>query len=502
MTDFILANAPVAIPDQDLPLRTGRKGFHRSEGLWQVAGYGDGQKAPLFPDGPRLDGGDAGEKRVFFYQHGSILAASSSLKWLSDWMQARGFATVLDPAAAYCMLSYGYMLEDLTPIAGVRKLQAGLTAMTDGSKWIRSVRVDYKAVEYRNRPKQLWIQALEETFRSSVESLGAAPGADEAVRVTLSGGLDSRMVAQAVSRRFRNISLAGTGQKDYLDHSIGRKVARLLAQPYYYHVLDPGSYLTEVSLPVQLNEGLVFFNGAAHMIPLYRIWNGSNTIWSGLLGDALLGTYNSAPVDKPVQPAAGAVSTKLIHKALEHFPGIADRYPNEVLFKLYNRGFNGINNGMWTTEPFGEMVSPFMTKSFMQLCLSVPPELKYGEALYLDWIRARHPRLAALPWEATGKAPLHARATRWHQRLQRLKVAWYLRVQKDDRPISMLPYLHWERVNPRIREVHDALYDRLINQLDGTLGADARRLYESGSLSERALVLTLLEAIDYLKLKV
>jgi hypothetical protein len=50
--------------------------------------------------------------------------------------------------------------------------------------------------------------------------------------------------------------------------------------------------------------------------------------------------------------------------------------------------------------------------------------------------------------------------------------------------------------------VHDALYDRLINQLDGTLGADARRLYESGSLSERALVLTLLETIDYLKLKV
>jgi asparagine synthase (glutamine-hydrolysing) len=417
-------------------------------------------------------------------------------------MQERGFATVLDTAAAYCMLSYGYMLEDVTPIAGVRKLQAGLTAHTDGSKWIRSVRVDYKAVEYRNRPKTLWIQALEETFRSSVESLGQVPGPDEAVRVTLSGGLDSRMVAHAVSRRFRNLSLAGTGQKEYLDHSIGRKVARLLAQPYYYHVLDPGNYLTEVSLPVQLNEGLVFFNGAAHMIPLYRIWSGSHTIWSGLLGDALLGTYNSAPVDKAVQPTAGAVSTKLIHKALEHFPGLTDRYPNEVLFKLYNRGFNGINNGMWTTEPFGAMVSPFMTKAFMQLCLSVPPELKYGEALYLEWIRARHPRLAALPWEATGKAPTSARATRWHQRMQRIKMAWYLRVKHDDRPVSMLPYLHWERVNPRIREVHDEHFNQRIGLLSGGLGADARRLYAEGSLGERALVLTLLETIDYLKLKV
>ena len=500
MTDYILANAPVSIPAQDLPMREGRKPFQRTQGLWQVAGYGHPDEV-LFEDaGPVLYPGHDGTKRIFIYQHGDTLAASTSLLFLTEWMRSRGFATRLNEVAAWCMLSFGYMLEDCTPVAGVSKLMAGVEARAEGGKWVRRLRVDFRGIETRNRPLKLWIQSLESSFKKGVDELGQSPEPGVSPRVTLSGGLDSRLVAWFAAQKYRQVSLGGTGQKEYLDHELGRKVARLLAQPYYYHVLDPGSYLNDFQSPVALNEGLVFYNGSAHMIPLMKVWQGDGTMWTGMLGDALLGSYLSAPEKRAPQLSAGAMHAELAPRALEAFPGLEVKYPDEVTYKLYNRGFNAMNNGFWTAEPFGGFVSPFMTEEFIKLSLSIPEKLRYRQGIYLHWLLERHPRLAAIPWEATRTPVSSVKATHRAQQRMRWIMAWNYKVLKDDSRVSMLPYLHWDKVNPLLEEKARLYVEARINHLPGTLAAEARKLFGKGGVSHRGQVITLLETIEYLQL--
>lgn len=496
-TDFLLCNIPISWQVEELPLRN-RPWISKQHAGW--FGVGHGQEAD-FPNLEQLElyAGDAGFQRVFYAQEGNTLLVSSSLKWMTQALHVLGFPPALDESGAYCLLSFGFMLEDLTLVKGVKKLRAGEALQLSDVGWNIYRRVDYRKVEPKIQATNHWIDQLHAAFNKSVCTLLEQSKTHEPIRATLSGGLDSRLVVHVLKEHAR-VEAAGVGQANYLDEAYARQYSELFGVDYFYHTLENGRYLLDVATPIALNEGLVFYNGAAHMMPLYAKWPGQGPLWSGLLGDAILGSYHTVPQRVAANPRAGAVSNKLVDQALEAMPQLAQRYPDEFTYKLYNRGFNGINNGAWSAEPFGGMVSPFMTKTFMELALAIPAEQKFGQGLYLQWLWTKYPEMMQVGWEAIGGVPSSPTQVNWLRKKRRLELLVAYKLLKDDRRVSMLPYLWWYRRDAELKSSLKTRFEEEINVLQGSLKKDAETLFMNGNLTEKAMVLSLLEAVKYLNI--
>ncbi|MEM8909747.1 MAG: hypothetical protein AAGD05_18000, partial [Bacteroidota bacterium] len=226
-------------------------------------------------------------------------------------------------------------------------------------------------------------------------------------------------------------------------------------------------------------------------------------IHTGMIGDGILGGLISAPRLK-----APNIEQKLISKTL--FPAIKDaiqqmakNYPTEDSFHLYNRVFNLTNSSAFVCEQHSYLVSPFMYPEFIELCLSIPPALKYYEKIYIKWINQLHPEVSQFPWEKTGFRPTHPWKTQLSRYTKKIQ-SWQQRLMGKTQQWNMTPYDFWYQQHPRFRIFYQELYQQYHTLLapNPTLHQAVEQLFTKGNPVEQSMVLTLLGAIHQYRLRV
>lgn len=431
------------------------------------------------------------------------LQFSSDLFDLVDIMRSAGLAIRRDDLASWYMLTFGYMLDDRTLIEGVRRVSPGSVLVFDG----RSVREE-EVLRFCNEPfegkrdKSLIIDGLEDRFRAAVGAAFARDTASGYEHIAhLSGGLDSRaVVITATQMGFRPILTCTTAVSGYLDQTIAARVARDLGLDNLFYSLDNGSYLVNLETAVRANGGLVFAAGSAHMLDFFRSVNLDRfgVMHTGMLGDAVLGTFLHGPNHAHSNPATGANSMMMSEKARELAQPVWARFDTDEIYKLYARGFNAILNGFHSLAKFVTSESPFLDPDFLSYCLSIPPDLRFastGAGIYRDWILAKRGRVGRFQWERTGvpaSAPtLVARASMYGRAFAR-RVP-FVRFQG-----SMVPMSEWYRTNHELSGGWTETFNLGISALssDPELKAAAAHLFSEGSVPEKSQVLTLLIASD------
>lgn len=451
-----------------------------------------------------------GSKRVFYYQNNNFIVLSSELKDISKLINSQSLKVELDINGAYSLLTYGYMLHDLTLVKDVKRLLPGqIIAYKNGMTNIKEY-FHLRNIAQTKENKELIIEKMDKLFNDAI--ILEYEKDKEYVKkhiATLSGGLDSRMTVLVGHKLGYTEQTNFTfSQSKYLDETIANDIAIKCRHDFIFQALDNGNYLKNIDETVEYNDGLVTYSGSAHLLHVMKNlnFNQYGLVHTGMLGDAIIGTYLSYPYKTLPSINSGAFSVKLIDRIKPYVEEIIKNYSNEELFKIYNRGFLGILNGYIYIDQFTQAVSPFLDKDFLSYCYSIPEKYKYKQRIYIEWINKKHPDFNNFPWEKTGVSPSLS-----FSYLRYLSPKFYMRMSKKffDKingklKSGMNPFDYWISDNKELRDYLNTYFNDNINLVRNNkeLEKDCHSLFEEGNSGEKFQVLTLLSAIKLHKINI
>ena len=440
--------------------------------------------------------------KTFFYAYlNGILWFSADMDHLVTMLKAKGVNLTLEEESAYCLLTYGYMLENHTLFKEIKKLGPG-SCLWVNENGIKEVSYhDFANVNVKPYSRKHWIATLEEQFNEALEMEYEKDKAyDIPQHLTLiSGGLDSRfnsMLAHKKGYKHKfNFCFSTAG---YWDHTISQKIAAYLKEDYQLYSFD-GTFLCDIEENTKLQDGTINYENAAHFNEALKSLDFSRfgLIHSGQIGDGVLGSLLTAPNNPNPKPSSGAASHKLLPKIAPFIQHIQKPYEGEELFLLKNKVFNGVTSGSWVSEPYSYLISPFMDVDFMETCLAIPPEMKYFEGIYIDWLKHYHPEITQFRWERTKLKPNSKWKTKAGEIINMAQSVLFKKILEKEYLTTMTPMDYWYRHNLTIQHCINNYFEGHRYLLDPwpELQNDAIQLFKTGSVIEKTHVLSLLEAI-------
>jgi len=449
-----------------------------------------------------------GDKAIFYtVTDDGHFAAGSQVNYCLDALRANDAATPeIDEKAVADMLTYGFMESDNTYSPIIKRLLPGcyLHITSDGNPHYQQYyQLPQNRVTPDTRTENELIEELDHRFRTAVRrefdkdvEYGYHHLAD------LSGGLDSRMVSWvAACQDYRPITNLTYSLAGYLDELIAAEVSRELGTLLLFTPLDDAGFMLDIDRLVSMNFGLSLFvsiTGGQRLLETIDT-DRFGIEHTGMLGDVVIGTFMQTALEQADIVRAGMYSTTR-SDLLDAYP--VPIYPNQDLYMLNVRGFMGAMTTYLIRQNYVEVASPFLDVDFMEFCLSIPLEFRLNHYIYNKWLQTKYPEAARIRWEKTAERPGAPQWKLFMRKLVRrgipyLKHKLGLRVAAKEK--NMNPLQEWYDTNCRVRTCWDEYYRKNIDLpgIPKTLRAAARSLYTTGTVSEKAQVLTVLSSIKY-----
>ena len=451
-----------------------------------------------------------GSKQVFYSQTNKGFCFGSEINFLTEFYKNNNIQYSLDISGAYLLLTFGFMLEDYTLFKEFKKLKPGhyLKFQNGKIKNIQYYRLNntpnynLSEEEIVNNIDALFRQAVKRAFEKDNE-YGYKHLAD------LSAGLDSRMTTWVAhdlgySENIVNVTFS---QTNYWDEFTPKAISNELKHDWIFKSLDNGSCLKLLEPVVKITSGGAFYFGNSHGKSVLDLINTQlfGITHSGQIGDVIIGTfYSSLDMNKPFTLSDGVYSKVLLNRL--NLGMLKDTYENEEIFKFYGRAFTGANQGLLTSQEFLETFSPFYEIEFMNFCLTIPLELRFGHYIYDKWVVTKYPDAAKYPHnegrKITGKKPHWIRVGNryvksnefiqrtWNYLLRKIGIIRSGTTSKND----MNPFDYWYQTNQDVKNFMDSYFQTNIIRLSefSELQKDCINMYNNHKVIEKVQVLTLL----------
>jgi asparagine synthase (glutamine-hydrolysing) len=264
----------------------GKECLSRLNGMFAFALYDSTERKLL------LARDRVGEKPLFYWRSGGMLAFASELKGL---MKHPDLPRKLDLRAVDDFLAFGYVSSDRCIIQNVKKLPPAHAAMFDVETGVLNI-WEYWRLPTRNGSVPLDAEHLEAELEGLLESsVRQQLVADVPVGILLSGGIDSSLVVAIASRVAGNrvktftVSFPGHGGHDESPHA--RLVARHFGTDHTELEAESANVDLLPILARQYDEPL----GDSSMVPTYLvsrlIRRHATVALGGDGGDELFGGY-------------------------------------------------------------------------------------------------------------------------------------------------------------------------------------------------------------------
>lgn len=445
-------------------------------------------------------------KPMYYAQFSNHIVFSNNYTGLVSHLKKKGEKVTLNEQGAWLLLSYGYVLEDITITNEIKRLMVGHCALVQNDKLTFE-----KFYTLTNIPIEISeeeaIEQIDKRFREAVQ-LAFEKDKEYGYKhvASLSGGLDSRMtVWVAHDLGYTNQLNLTFSQSNYLDETIPKQIAADLKHEWLFKALDNGNFLKNIDETTQITGGNVLYYGLAHGLSLYNYLNFEKLgiLHSGQLGDVIIGTYASTTnPDNSYVFGDGAFSKKLLH-AIKTLT-FKEQYPNEEIFKMYIRGFYGMNLGLLGILEHTETYSPFYDIDFMEFALSIPLKLRFNHYIYKKWIITKYPKAANYIWEKD-KVPvnykywltLKGKKIPLNQLSKKMASQLGLASYGSNTKNNMNPLQYWFNTNSQLRKCIDDYFNEHIQLLNEyiQLKKDSETLFTEGNGTERVQVLSLLGAV-------
>lgn len=414
----------------------------------------------------------------------------------------------IDQRSAINLLSYGYMLDDLTILENVKKINPG-TILSINLKDInpnfinyfkfKSHKINISLDEAIDKLDILFRQAVKRQFDKDLQY-------NKKHFVALSGGLDSRMTSWVAHHMGYKKQINFTfSQSNYLDETIAKTIAADLKHDWIFKFLDNGNFLFDLDEITTISGGNVLYYGLAHGNSFLKLlnFNELGILHSGQLGDVIIGSFIKNLETKSLNEVSGLYS-----KLGADLAGITKAYTSfeeKEIDLIYQRGINGANSGLMLINHYTETYSPFYDIDFMEFCLSIPIDRRINHKLYKAWILKKYPRAADYIWEST-KKKINTKEPQINILGKKIYIteignALLRKLKLKKVPIStknnMNPLQYWYDTNLDLKKFIDQYYASNISRLDDVpnLKELVTKLFNNGTAVEKNQVLSLLSLL-------
>lgn len=403
-------------------------------------------------------------KPIYYYHDKNIFIFSSELKAITKLQEKLKIEKTLDYDAVYSMLTFGYMLGDITYEKNTRKLKYSTILEVNLDFNIKEKQYHkYEKKENYELSKAEIIEQIDKLLLASVKYCWLK---NEEYKYShyafLSGGLDSRVnVFLAKELGYQSINTITFSQSKSSDEVIAKKIAKNENFNHQFFPLDNGKYLEkDLTTYVYANDGLVNLQGSAagFSILINKKFESFGSLHTGQIGDLLFGSY----VKEKFDVVSGIMSNQhAILEKISFFNIFQDNYKNKSeIFGYEQRVINAALNGDRTASHFVDMISPFYNRKLIEFCLTIPDKYKKDEAIYLDWFNKKHKHISDYEWESAGIKPNNIKSVKLAKIFKRYKNGILRRLGFNIN--DMNPFDIWLRNNPSILNNLDNTYNQLI----------------------------------------
>jgi asparagine synthase (glutamine-hydrolysing) len=389
---------------------------------------------------------------VYVHRRDGLVAASTDVRCVIAFVDRPR----VDEGAVDLFLRTGELIDRRTLIAGVEILPPGTElSLRDGTLRERRYWRLRHEPERGRRPED-WADELGGRMQAAVRRI---EGASPRLGVTLSGGLDSRLILGlcAEPRRVPSFTWGLPGCRDI---ACARAFARRVGSPHTVQHWEPEKFVPLWPRGVALTVGGTGIENM-YMLPFVGLLaEHADVVLNGLAGDVFLGgnflklgwireqsisglaekTWRwrvSAEQDAQVDGLTGRRG-EARQQWMESIAreGASGRRPIERLHDWLheNRLFRSTNAGTMLLRDGLESHAPFFDRDVVDALLRTPMELKHKHRLYLRMLKRWCPAAAAVPWQRTAIPP------GWGVTAMLASLAFHRGARAALRPLGVKPF--------------------------------------------------------------
>ena len=386
----------------------------------------------------------------YTWQDNRLLFAGRAIAFLND----PGFTPRLDLTGMVQYLSFEHLLGDQTLLEGVRLLPpASLLIWREGQPSLRSYWEFQYPAQCPYRGKAELIEEWEHYFRQAIERQLRG---EDTVGVLLSGGMDSRAVLAGIGRRSFPVHTFTFGILGCDDDRLAREVAAVSGAHHHFFELRPDYLLQVVEEGVRLTDGM---KSCVHMhvlAPLPQVAQHVRVLFTGSLGDSLMGTHLTRDMLAIHDRALLAKVLFQRYNSAFRESELANLFTDTLYPQVQGEAFDSFreallksrsnlsanvrehysirqNDRRWILE--GQRLlrsqtvvrTPFYDTDLVDFMLTVPPGWRLEGYLYKQAFAKAFPTLAKVPLESTG-LPLTTSIREVYIRADR-QFRWWLRAK-------------------------------------------------------------------------
>ncbi len=438
----------------------------------------------------------ANTKPLFLFESNDIVIVSNNYIHILKKIKECGLSYTISLSGCYQLLTFGYMLGNNTIHEDISKVKPGtiLNISTHGL-------IEKRYHMYSNESK---IDDLDYSLNSIDDILSKAIQRDIDLNnykqrkhlVTLSGGLDSRVVYYLLKRNNTENCVHFTyAAKDSLDARISLELAEINNDNILFYPLDNCKSITDWEKPIQSNFGLVNYYGTTGLPFVLNNINSSNffVMHTGGLGEGGFGGYLQGPSHTNKAIDLFNKDRVLISRFKDDYLNEYSKYPNDELFVFYNRAVNGMINAFLIGNPILEVSSIFLNEDFLTLAFHTSPELRYKRMLLENYILKKLPEADKTIVEKYG-----CRLSDSHLKKKSIRIKWAIQRRLTGKTASMNPFEYWYKKNSDFRLfLNDSYSEHETLVQDRQLQDDLHMLFSSENISDRLRVVSLLKALSF-----
>lgn len=393
---------------------------------------------------------------IYVYRGARCGAASTLLAGVLPFVEQRS----LSLSAADVLLRTGELIGDATLLSDVVILPAGTRATAAAGRWETQ---RYWRIQFEPDPRMGFDDAVERVSETLGRAVQRVEDANPRLGITLSGGLDSRLLL-ATCRHPQRVPSFTWGLPGCRDITCAAAVAQAVGSPHHVRHWEPDAFVARWSDGVRHASG-GFGIHEMHMLPFVGLLaEHCDVVLNGLAGDVLLGgnfvksgwlaqsdlgalaaeTWRwrvRADVDARVDRVMAGhrdrgAACRAWCDAMETVPGHgANARLHTWLFE--NRVFRFTNCGTFLLRAGVESQSPFFDRDVVDAICAIPLAYKLKHRLYLPVLRRLSPATANVPWQRTMLAP----ARGYHANLAALAAHRLMRIACKPLKIDPFPRL-------------------------------------------------------------
>ncbi|WP_445958142.1 hypothetical protein [Yeosuana sp.] len=448
-----------------------------------------------------------GSKNIYFseIESGSYMF-SNQIAEIYKTRKALGVKETLDVNAVYMLLSYGYMLENYTLSKDIKKILPGTYVKIEKNQLSHHTYYKLNNKTNTSLTEDEAIEQMDVLFRQAIKRQF-----DKDLEygykhfVALSGGLDSRMTTWVANKMGYTNQLNFTfSQSDYLDETIPKAIAQNLKHEWIFKALDNGLFLYNPDEITLISGGNALYHGLAHGFSLYKLiaFNQLGISHSGQLGDVVFGSFNKMQEHQTsYNPFTGTYSNRLLNRIVFK-ENITSKYENAELFSMYQRGFNGANEGLMPIQQYTETMSPFYDIDVLNFAMTIPVKYRSKQKIYKKWILKKYPDAAQYIWEKTGEkisTPsiyIKNKEITFYKLITKALLKIGIKKSGYNSKNNMNPLEYWLCTNKELKQYLDNYFTSHINLIeDFQLKEDCITHYTTGNGIEKMQVISLLSAL-------